>query len=210
MVSWRDYLDHRFDIANNSGPRADTIGVVVHSTRGGLAVGDEYNAVINYFTSPTARANAHLLIGQDGRMTQFMDFGLIAWHALNPANLHYIGVEMEQPKYDTPYTGIQYAVLASWIREMSQTYGFPLDRQHIIGHDEEPNGIAQGKTDPGPMFNWGYEVELWNPIVCNGDTLCADGSCPPCSTAAINWRLYLGLGLLAAGGIYYARERRWL
>ena len=37
-----------------------------------------------------------------------------------------------------------------WIKEKATQYGFPLDRDHIIGHFE----VATDRTDPGSTFPW--------------------------------------------------------
>ena len=39
---------------------------------------------------------------------------------------------------------------------LSYKYGIPIDRQHIIGHDE----INDYKSDPGPAWDWDRFIEL--------------------------------------------------
>ncbi|EOR95180.1 N-acetylmuramoyl-L-alanine amidase AmpD [Arcticibacter svalbardensis MN12-7] len=38
-------------------------------------------STLNWFPNPIAQASAHLLIGRDGAITQFLPFNRIAWHA---------------------------------------------------------------------------------------------------------------------------------
>ena len=40
-----------------------------------------FESTLNHFQSPNADASAHLLIGRDGRITQFAPFNIVAFHA---------------------------------------------------------------------------------------------------------------------------------
>jgi N-acetylmuramoyl-L-alanine amidase len=56
---------------------------------------------VNWFSNRIAQASAHLLIGRDGRITQFAPFDVVTWHAgksqwkgLSGLNKHAIGIEL--------------------------------------------------------------------------------------------------------------------
>lgn len=74
-------------------------------------------------------------------------------------NVRSVGVELQSPKRRQPrgYYDAQYASLADLLREAAQRHGFPLDRAHILGH-EDVNPIARctarGPYDPGLAFDW--------------------------------------------------------
>jgi len=198
MALWRERLTI-LDAGKSDGPRPATWGVIVHATRGSRPIGDEYQATINWFMNPAGPC-AHIVIAADGRVTQFEPFDVRTWHALDPANIYYLGVELEGPSLDYVYTDAQYHVLASWIRDMAATFGFPIDRAHIIGHSEEANGIRQGKTDPGPTFDWDYlmacildATDQCGNVVSLCPPYCGDEQ-PPNGTAILGGLMLIGAG----------------
>jgi AmpD protein len=104
----------------------------------------------------TLRVSAHALIRRDGSITQYVPFGMRAWHAgqsqyqgRSGCNDFSIGIELEGT--DTiPYTEAQYESLAALVDALLSTY-HTLSAERIAGHSD----IAPGrKTDPGPVFEW--------------------------------------------------------
>ena len=104
------------------------------------------------------RVSAHALVRRDGALTQYVGFGLRAWHAGRSAyrgrtacNDFSIGIELEGT--DTiPYTEAQYQSLEALTAVLLATYP-TLASEHITGHSD----IAPGrKSDPGPAFDWGH------------------------------------------------------
>jgi N-acetyl-anhydromuramoyl-L-alanine amidase len=102
------------------------------------------------------RVSAHILIRRDGSITQYVPFGMRAWHAgvsqyqgRSACNDFSIGIELEGT--DTiPYTDLQYESLAALAAALLSTY-HTLAPERITGHSD----IAPGrKTDPGPAFEW--------------------------------------------------------
>jgi len=103
------------------------------------------------------RVSSHVLIARDGGLTQYVPFGLRAWHAgtshwrgRDACNDFSIGIELEGTDED-PYDERQYAALAELVAVLQR--GYPsLAEGWIAGHSD----IAPGrKTDPGPAFDWG-------------------------------------------------------
>jgi len=175
LPRWADYIAFAEDTPNNEGPRAYTTGVVVHSTRGGQPYGQEWQATVNWFLNPASGASANLLIGRDGRVAQFGPLDWVTWHA-REYNYRWLGVELEQPHASDPFTDIQYLLLASFIREQAARYGFAISRDTVVGHDEIPPGIRDGKSDPGYQFAWAKLMALLTeeepPIKLPLDTTC--------------------------------------
>ena len=102
------------------------------------------------------KVSAHVLIGRDGELTQYVPFGERAWHAgasqyrgRSDCNDFSIGLELEGT--DTvPYTDAQYSALAALAAALIGAYG-SLAAEHIVGHSD----VAPGrKSDPGEVFDW--------------------------------------------------------
>ncbi len=102
------------------------------------------------------KVSAHLLIGRNGGIVQFVAFDQRAWHAgvssyqgRSRCNDFSIGIELEGTE-TVAYTDSQYQKLAEVCRLLLTHYP-KLKRQNIVGHSD----IAPGrKTDPGDSFSW--------------------------------------------------------
>ncbi|HUN71472.1 MAG TPA: 1,6-anhydro-N-acetylmuramyl-L-alanine amidase AmpD [Steroidobacteraceae bacterium] len=102
------------------------------------------------------RVSAHAVIRRDGGITQYVPFGMRAWHAgqsqyqgRGGCNDFSIGIELEGTD-ETPYTDAQYESLTALVQALLATYP-TLSTDRIAGHSD----IAPGrKTDPGPAFDW--------------------------------------------------------
>jgi AmpD protein len=100
------------------------------------------------------RVSAHLCIGRDGGVTQYVPFHRRAWHAGASSYRHRvacndysIGIELEGTD-DIPYTDPQYVRLAQVLAALRASYPQLVD---VAGHSD----VAPGrKTDPGPAFDW--------------------------------------------------------
>ncbi len=104
----------------------------------------------------TLRVSAHAVIRRDGSVTQYVPFGMRAWHAgqsqyqgRSGCNDFSIGIELEGTDV-IPYADAQYESLAVLVRALLSAYP-TLAAERIAGHSD----IAPGrKTDPGPAFDW--------------------------------------------------------
>ncbi len=146
------------------GGRTDIDKIVLHTVQGG------YSSCINWFKNCSAGASAHYVVrSSDGQVTQMVDESDTAWHAGN-SNMNHrsVGIELEgyMENPDAWFTDAQYRSAAALTRDIAARQGVPLDRSHIVGHDEVPDpdgsgwGGAGGHTDPGDGFNWTYFMAL--------------------------------------------------
>ena len=102
------------------------------------------------------RVSAHAVIRRDGTVTQYVPFGMRAWHAgqsqyqgRSGCNDFSVGIELEGTD-EIPYTEAQYESLARLVSALLAAYP-TLSAERITGHSD----IAPGrKTDPGPAFDW--------------------------------------------------------
>lgn len=102
------------------------------------------------------KVSSHILVRRDGEIVQYVPLNKRAWHAgvskfneRECCNDFSIGIELEGDD-ETPYTDIQYHVLSTLIKSLSNEYPH-LNKQTVAGHCD----IAPGrKTDPGKAFDW--------------------------------------------------------
>ncbi|MFF8410451.1 N-acetylmuramoyl-L-alanine amidase [Streptomyces omiyaensis] len=136
--------------------------IVIHDTEG------SYDGTIAAFQSADARGSAHYLIrASDGLVTQMVQNKNIAWHAGNwTDNMHAIGVEHEgyAIKAGKWYTEPQYESSAKLVKYLATEYGIPLDREHVIGHDEVAGHVDAKVSgmhwDAGPFWDWNHYMSL--------------------------------------------------
>ena len=119
------------------------------------------------FHDPTYLASAHYEVFSDGQVVQMMPVGDIAWDTGNESFYqHSIGIEQEGFAIDghTWYTGAMYQATAKLVKYLAKRFGIPLDRAHILGHDNIPGGseqtIALQHWDPGPYWDWARFMDL--------------------------------------------------
>ena len=145
-----------YDLADRPRDGQDIRYVVIHTTEG------SYDGTLRVFADPTYAASAHYLVrSRDGHLAKLVAPDNLAWHAGNwYFNMHSVGIEHEAVSADghTWFTDELYATSAALVRFLCDRYHIPLDRQHIIGHDEVP-GLSQARTpamhwDPGPYWDW--------------------------------------------------------
>ncbi|WP_239076918.1 N-acetylmuramoyl-L-alanine amidase [Actinocatenispora rupis] len=136
--------------------------LVIHDNEG------YYNGTISWFQNPRAYAAANYeLRSSDGHITQMIENKDLAWQAGNwYINMHSIGIEHEgfAATGATWYTEAMYRQSAKLVRYLAGRYGIPLDRQHIIGHDNVPGTlpttIRNMHWDPGPFWDWDHYMDL--------------------------------------------------
>ncbi|MGW4699917.1 N-acetylmuramoyl-L-alanine amidase [Streptomyces sp. NPDC004285] len=139
---------------NSNGMGVDFI--VIHDLEG------SYDGGVSWFQDPVSGVSAHYVMKADGsEATQMVATKDIAFHAGNYwVNLHGIGIEMEGYAAQGPtwFTPAQYKATAALVRYLARRFGVPLDRKHIIGHDNvlppRPSRAPDAHWDPGPYWDW--------------------------------------------------------
>ncbi|MEU6169408.1 N-acetylmuramoyl-L-alanine amidase [Streptomyces tanashiensis] len=151
-----------YTAADRPNQNVDIRQIVIHDTEG------PHQASLDVLTDPTWQGSAHYLIkASDGQVTQILENKNLAWHAGNwTHNMHSIGVEHEgfAIKEGSWYTEPQYRSSAELVKYLADTYKVPLDREHIIGHDEvalqTDKDAANLHWDAGPYWDWNYYMSL--------------------------------------------------
>ncbi|WP_079051780.1 N-acetylmuramoyl-L-alanine amidase [Streptomyces regalis] len=153
-----DYGNH--DLGNR--PASQSIKyIVIHDTEGA------WNGVLEMVQDPTYVSWQYSLRSTDGHIAQHVKAKDVAWHAGNwYVNAKSIGLEHEGflARPDAWYTEAMYRSSARLVTYLAKKYGIPLDRQHILGHDNVPGSttstISGMHTDPGPYWDWRHYFEL--------------------------------------------------
>jgi hypothetical protein len=150
-----------YDHANRPADGDAIRYIVIHDTEA------SYASTIATFQNPTSHASAHYVISSSGQVTQMVLTKDVAWHAGNwYVNMHAIGIEHEGFALQgaTWYTESEYQSSAALVRYLAAKYGVPLDRQHIIGHDDVPGPLQQYVAgmhwDPGTYWDWDHYLGL--------------------------------------------------
>ncbi|NED95194.1 N-acetylmuramoyl-L-alanine amidase [Phytoactinopolyspora alkaliphila] len=108
----------------------------------------------------------YTLRASDGHIAQHLKAENVGWHAGNWfVNAKSIGLEHEGfAAQGTWYTEAMYRTSAKLVRYLAEKFDIPLDREHIIGHDNIPGilpaNVAGMHWDPGPYWNWGHYFDL--------------------------------------------------
>ena len=146
------------DRTGAGGPSIDYI--LIHDTE------TAYQPSVNLVLDQSYLAWNYTLRSSDGHVANHLDPADMGWHAGNWfLNMHSIGLEHEGwAGTGAWYTEAMYQSSAELVRHLAAEHDIPLDRAHVIGHDQVP-GILPGYTksvhwDPGPYWDWDHYFEL--------------------------------------------------
>ncbi|WP_190157160.1 N-acetylmuramoyl-L-alanine amidase [Streptomyces litmocidini] len=153
--------DGNYNIASRPANGFDVRQIVIHDIEG------DHDGAVSVFQNPLSYASAHYIVRADGRVTQMVETKNEAYHAGNKTlNMHSIGIEHEgyAIKGDAGwYTEPEYESSAALVKYLAAKFSIPLDREHVIGHDDVPSildGTRQDHWDPGPFWDWNHFMGL--------------------------------------------------
>jgi N-acetyl-anhydromuramyl-L-alanine amidase AmpD len=118
-----------------------------------------YERTIRAFNIRASDVSAHYVVRGDGHIAQLVGEADTAWHSGNYLfNLNSIGIELELDRLTNPFfREDQYYAAAALTCDAARRWGFPLDRAHVVGHNEIPGSTH---TDPGRTWNWPHFMWL--------------------------------------------------
>ncbi|MET7466846.1 peptidoglycan recognition family protein, partial [Nonomuraea sp. NPDC005501] len=135
--------------------------IVIHDTE------TKYRDIPSMVSDPDYVSWHYTIRSGDGHVAQHVRTRDIAWHAGNyDFNARSIGIEHEGylARGATWYTEAMYRSSAQLLRYLADLYDLPLDRAHILGHDNVPGTTAESHPgmhdDPGPYWDWAHYLEL--------------------------------------------------
>jgi len=134
--------------------------IVIHDTEG------YWNTAMDLVRDPTYVSWHYTIRSSDGQIAQHVPTKDVAWHAGNwYVNAKSVGIEHEGfAAKGTWYTEAMYRTSAKLVGYLARKYDVPLDRAHIIGHDNVPGTIPSTikgmHWDPGPYWDWSHYFDL--------------------------------------------------
>ncbi|MFJ6214024.1 N-acetylmuramoyl-L-alanine amidase [Streptomyces sp. NPDC092296] len=135
--------------------------LVLHCTE------EDWATTLAIFTDPARQVSAHWVVrSHDGHLTRMAADRDIAWHAGNwYLNQTSLGIEQEGSAADGHgYTDALYRGTAALVRHLAARHRIPLDRTHLLGHDNVPPPLPERTpamhTDPGPYYDWARLLRL--------------------------------------------------
>ncbi|XIE77369.1 N-acetylmuramoyl-L-alanine amidase [Streptomyces sp. SBR177] len=135
--------------------------IVIHDTEA------DWDTTLRLVQDPTYVSWRYSLRSSDGHVAQHLALKDVGWHAGNWfVNAKSVGLEHEGflTSPDSWYTEAMYRSSARLVRYLAQRFGIPLDRQHILGHDNVPGTVTSSikgmHTDPGPYWDWAHYFRL--------------------------------------------------
>ncbi|SCL29281.1 N-acetylmuramoyl-L-alanine amidase [Micromonospora rhizosphaerae] len=152
-----DYGNH--DLGNR--PTQQKIEyIVIHDTE------ETYARTLELVQDPEYVSWHYTMRSVDGHTAQHVKTKDVAWQAGNwYVNAKSVGIEHEGfAAQGTWYTEAMYRTSAKLVRYLAEKLDIPLDRQHIIGHDNVPGTVAGTVAgmhwDPGPYWDWAHYFDL--------------------------------------------------
>lgn len=142
--------------------RASINAIVIHDTEG------RFIGSVRFLQRARTQGSAHFVVSRRGQIVQLVPVTDVAWHSGNNWwNRHSIGIEHEGWVGRRAYTEKEYRASAQLVAYLAHRWSVPIDREHIIGHNEVPNpyrpgsfGGSGGHTDPGMYWNWSHYMGL--------------------------------------------------
>ncbi|HUR01967.1 MAG TPA: N-acetylmuramoyl-L-alanine amidase [Nonomuraea sp.] len=135
--------------------------IVIHDTEG------TYEGVPSMVHDPKYVSWHYTIRSSDGHVAQHVRTKDIAWHSGNwDVNARSIGIEHEGylAKGGTWYTEAMYIASAKLVKYLAAKHHIPLDRAHILGHDNVPGSnpttVPSMHEDPGPYWDWAHYFDL--------------------------------------------------
>ena len=149
------------DLANRPKDGLSIDYIVIHDTEG------SWQTSLNLVNDPTYLAWHYTIRSSDGQVAQHVNPKNVGFQAGNwYINMHSIGIEHEGFAATGAgwYTESMYRSSATLVKYLSEEYGVPLDRAHVIGHDQVP-GTTKATVpgmhwDPGPYWDWEHYMAL--------------------------------------------------
>lgn len=126
-----------------------------------------YDAMTRLVKNPDYLSWHFTIRSSDGHIAQHLRARDIGWHAGNwYVNSRSVGLEHEGylAKGGAWFTEAMYLASARLVRHLAAKYDIPLDRAHILGHDNvpgtTPETVGGMHDDPGPYWDWSHYFEL--------------------------------------------------
>ncbi|MEU7869439.1 N-acetylmuramoyl-L-alanine amidase [Dactylosporangium sp. NPDC049140] len=134
--------------------------IVIHDTE------EYYDRTVQLVQDPAYVSWNYTIRSADGHVAQHVRTKDVAWHAGNwYVNATSVGIEHEGFAAEGAwYTEAMYRSSAKLVRYLAARLDIPLDRGHIVGHDNVPGTVPSTVKgmhwDPAPYWDWSHYFDL--------------------------------------------------
>ncbi len=135
--------------------------IIIHDAEG------YWRSTLDLAQDPEWTSWHYTMRSSDGYIWQHVKTKDVAWQAGNwYVNMHSVGIEHEgfAKTGAAWYSETMYRNSAKLVRYLAKKNDIPLDRAHILGHDQVPGTVpARVKEmhwDPGPFWDWEHYFDL--------------------------------------------------
>lgn len=150
-----------YDLANRPKDDLDIKYIIIHDIEG------TYQEGVNTFLGQSY-VSAHYVVREtDGHIAEMVKPKDVAWQAGNwYVNTHSIGIEHGGTAVEGAswFSEPMYHASARLVKYLAHKYDIPLDRQHILGHDNvsglSPSSQSGMHWDPATYWDWGHFFEI--------------------------------------------------
>ncbi|MCL6444259.1 MAG: N-acetylmuramoyl-L-alanine amidase [Alicyclobacillus sp.] len=150
-----------YDLANRPYDGLDIRYIIIHDAEG------TYDETINTFLNPSYVSAHYVVDSATGQITEMVRPQNVAWQAGNwYINTHSIGIEHSGYAVEggTWYSEQMYHATARLVKYLADEYNIPLDRLHILGHEDVPGVSPYGQStqhwDPAAYWDWQHFFDL--------------------------------------------------
>ena len=164
-----EYNYDREELSIHYGPGWPELptAIVIHSTRSGVSgrasiPGHDLEArsTYNWFKSPASRASSNAIVSVRETILSVPD-DRYAWHA-KEHSFSSLSIEVTQALSEYRYWDEQYEQVADLCRYWCIKFDIPMvyrpawvdGMRGLTGHEDSPQGLRDGKSDPGLSWNW--------------------------------------------------------
>lgn len=150
-----------YDLANRPFDGLTIRYIIIHDSE------VSYTGTINTFLQQNYTSANYVIRSSDGQITEMLLPKNVAWQAGNwYINSHSLGIEHEgfAVEGSTWYSEPMYRTSAKLVKYLAKRFNIPLDRQHILGHDNVP-GLSPAYQkgmhwDPAAYWDWSHYFDL--------------------------------------------------
>lgn len=127
----------------NTSRNAEVTMIAIHDTEGG------WDASVATLQNDPGKSVHYIVDADGGRVAQFIPESYNGWHVGNSYyNNRMVGIEHVGFANQDDYATEMYEVSAQLVKDIAARHDIPLDRSHVVAHQEVPDGDNIAQSSP--------------------------------------------------------------